>query len=182
MNAQRPVPDFAATRRHAMRATGNIALDVGLAIALCIGLLVVALGVACAQEQVANPGDIIVLRNVTPRIAYRPVPTSDDPVVVRATTFPANTFDPMMATMVSDLDLTNAHGSSGVAPDGVIGGGAGMQAITRVLTGDATGGAIVHGPLAGAGPAAGIGGIGGVVSGAVTNALSPVTSALGAIK
>jgi len=151
-------------------------------VALCVALAGGACGAAHAQEQVANPGDIVVMRDVTPRIAYRHVPTDQDPVLVRATTFPANSFNPMMATMVSDLDLTNAHGSNGVMPGGMLGGNAGMQAVTRVLTGDAAGaagGMIARGPVGGAGPA---GGIGGAISGAVTNALAPLTSALGAAK
>jgi hypothetical protein len=148
-----------------------------------VTLYVALAGSACAaahaQEQTANPGDIFVIRDITPRIAYRHVPTDQDPVLVRATTFPANSFNPMMATMVSDLDLTNAHGSNGVASGGMLGGSAGMQAVTRMLTGDAAGGVIARGSVGGASP---VGGIGSTISGSVTNALAPLTSALGAVK
>ncbi|RQR54366.1 hypothetical protein DIE19_25685 [Burkholderia sp. Bp9126] len=146
--------------------------------ALCAACTGIACGAAHAQEQVANPGDIIVLRNVTPRVAYHNVPTDQDPVLSRATTFPSNSFNPMMATMVSDLDLTNAHGSNGVAPGGML-GDLGMQAVTRALAGDAGGGSIVRGAVGGA-PATG--GIGGMIAGSVTGALAPLTSALGAAK
>ena len=145
---------------------------------LCAALAGPACGVAFAQAHTENPGDIIVIRDITPRVAYRDVPTEQDPVLVRATTFPANDFNPMMATMVSDLDLTNAHGSNGVAPGGMI-VGAGMQAITRALAGDPAGGASMHGAVAGAAVA---GGIGGTISNAVTNALAPLTSVMGAAK
>lgn len=130
-------------------------------------------------QQVTNPGDIIVERDITPRIAYRSVPLDQDPVLVRATTFPANTFDPMMANVVSDLELTNAYGSSGIAPNGVASGNAGLAAVSQILTGSMPGGSINGGPGAMATPS---GGIGGMISSSVTGALIPVASALGALK
>ncbi len=133
-------------------------------------------GSAVAQ-QATNPGDIIIEREVTPRDAFVPVPRTDDPVAVRATTFPKSSFDPMMATLVDDTDLTNAHGSSGVAPGGLLGSsGAGMQAITRILSGSQTGSNTALGP-AGVGA---VGGIGGTISTSITGALAPLSSALGA--
>ncbi|KVO82729.1 hypothetical protein WL21_07505 [Burkholderia ubonensis] len=146
--------------------------------ALCAACAALACGTTRAQEQVANPGDIIAMRNITPRVAYHNVPTDQDSVLSRATTFPANSFNPMMATVVSDLDLTNAHGSNGVAPGGML-GDIGMQAVTRVLVGDTGGGSIVRGAV---GSASATGGIGGTISGSVTGALAPVTSALGGAK
>nr|WP_323118637.1 hypothetical protein [Burkholderia alba] len=145
---------------------------------LCLLLLGIAATGAFAQ-QVENPGDIIVERDVTPRIAYRPVPVDQDPVLVRATTFPANTFDPMMATLVSDVDLTNAHGSSGLAPNGLAGGGAGVAAVTQILTGDLAGSSITRNPN---GMTVPTGGIGGMISNSVTSAVAPITSALGGIR
>ncbi|WP_431821805.1 hypothetical protein [Burkholderia sp. F1] len=147
--------------------------------ALCAALTGIACSPASAQAQVVNPGDIIVMRDITPRVAYDNVPKDQDRVLVRATTFPANTFNPMMATMVSDIDLTNAHGSNGVAAGGIL-GDTGMQAITRTLAGDAGGGAIVRGAIGGAPTPTG--GIGGMISSSVTGALAPLTSALGAVK
>ncbi|MFP3560948.1 hypothetical protein SB861_61740, partial [Paraburkholderia sp. SIMBA_049] len=81
---------------------------------------------------------IIVERTITPRDAFVPVPKSEDPVAVRATTFPGNSFDPAIAQLVGDTDLTNAHGSSGVAEGGVL-GGSGMRAVTQILSGKPTG-------------------------------------------
>ncbi|HEY4295777.1 MAG TPA: hypothetical protein VGM85_04825 [Paraburkholderia sp.] len=132
-----------------------------------------AAGQAFAQQTV-NPGDIIVERTVTPRDAFVPVPRSQDPVAVRATTFPANSFNPAIAQLVGDTDLTNAHGSSGVAQNGVLGGG-GMQAVTQILSGKATGNniALNSGGIGMPAP-----GIGGTISSSVTGALAPLSNVL----
>jgi hypothetical protein len=131
-------------------------------------------GHACA-EQVANPGDIIVERSVTPRDAFVPVPRDQDPVAVRATTFPANSFNPAIATLVGDSDLTNAHGSTGVAAGGVL-NGTGMQAVTQILSGRATGSNVALNAGGIGAPAAGIGG---TISSSVTGALAPLSNVLG---
>lgn len=128
-------------------------------------------------QQVVNPGDIIVERDITPRSAFAVVPKSQDPVAVRATTFPANTFDPTMASVVSDSELTSAHGSAGVAPNGTGGASAaGMQALTSILTGRDTGSNVALGSGGQAG------GLGGMISSTVTGALAPLSAALGAMK
>jgi hypothetical protein len=128
-------------------------------------------------QQVVNPGDIIIERDITPRSAFAVVPKSQDPVAVRATTFPANTFDPTMASVVSDSELTSAHGSAGVAPNGTTGASAaGMQALTSILTGRDTGSNVALG----AGGQAG--GLGGTISSTLTGALAPLSAALGALK
>lgn len=125
-------------------------------------------------QQTVNPGDIIVERTVTPRDAFVPVPRSQDPVAVRATTFPANSFNPAIAQLVGDTDLTNAHGSNGVAQNGVLGGG-GMQAVTQILSGKATGNniALNSGGIGMPAP-----GIGGTISSSVTGALAPLSNVL----
>ncbi|MGF6772481.1 hypothetical protein P3T18_004975 [Paraburkholderia sp. GAS199] len=125
-------------------------------------------------QQVVNPGDIIVERTVTPRDAFVPVPRNQDPVAVRATTFPANTFNPAVAQLVGDTDLTNAHGSSGVAEGGVL-GGTGMQAVTQILSGKATGNnvALNAGGIGAPGP-----GIGGTITSSVTGSLAPLSNVL----
>ncbi|MCC8395023.1 hypothetical protein LJ656_20745 [Paraburkholderia sp. MMS20-SJTR3] len=142
--------------------------------------LVTALFLACCAsdaraEQLVNPGDIIVERSVTPRDAFVPVPRDQDPVAVRATTFPANSFNPAIATLVGDTDLTNAHGSSGVASGGVL-GGTGMQAVAQILSGRATGSTVPLNSGAIGGPATGIGG---TISSSVTGALAPLSNVLG---
>jgi hypothetical protein len=145
------------------------------AAAVVCGLL--AAGVSAqVMAQVVNPGDIIIERDVTPRSAFDSVPKSQDPVLVRATTFPANSFDPAMAGVVSDTDLVNAHGSQGVA-NGVTGAtAASLEVLTGMLSGKQTGSNV------GMGAGVQAGGIGGSISSAVTGALSPLSAALGAVK
>jgi hypothetical protein len=142
--------------------------------ALLLGALAAGAATLANAQQVTNPGDIIVERQITPRIAYDNVPKSQDPVLVRATTFPANSFNPMMATLVSDADLTSAHGSTGLAEGGV--GAAGLQAVTRILSGNTTGSnvALNNGNIGTPAP-----GIGGTISSSVSGALAPLSTALG---
>jgi hypothetical protein len=140
-----------------------------------LGALATGLALNAAAQQVVNPGDLIVERQITPRDAFVAVPTSQDPVAVRATTFPANSFDPAMATLVTDSDLTNAHGSSGVGGDAAL-SGTGLQAVTQILSGKSTGNTVALSAGAIGQPAAGIGG---TISSSVVGALAPLSSALG---
>jgi hypothetical protein len=137
-------------------------------------LLSACFSINAAAQQSVNPGDIIVERTITPRDAFVPVPHDQNPVAVRATTFPANSFNPAIAQLVGDSDLTNAHGSSGVAQGGVL-GGTGMQAVTQILSGKATGNnvALNSGGIGMPGP-----GIGGTITSSVTGALAPLSNAL----
>ncbi|WP_322009896.1 hypothetical protein [Paraburkholderia sp. J12] len=147
----------------------------GVAAVIC-GFL--AAGVAAgAMAQAVNPGDIIVERDITPRSAFGSVPKSQDPVLVRATTFPANSFDPTMAAVVSDAELTSAHGNTGVSPGTTAGAtAASMQMLTGLLTGRENGNSM------GMGAGVQAGSMGGSIAGAVTGALSPISAALGAVK
>jgi len=126
-------------------------------------------------QQVTNPGDIIVERTITPRDAFVQVPKDEDPVAVRATTFPANSFNPAIAQVVGDTDLTNAHGSSGVADGGALGGG-GLQAVTQILSGKTTGSTVALNAGSIGMPAPGIGG---TITSSVTGSLAPLSNALG---
>src|SRR5690349_16869940 len=127
-----------------------------------------------AFAQAANPGDIVVQREIAPRIAYAPVPKDQNPVSARVSTFPATTFNPTMAQVASDADLTNAHGSTGL--DRSVAGGAGLQAVTRILTGNTTNNnvALNSGGIGQPAP-----GVGGNISSSVTGALAPLSTALG---
>ncbi|MDE1183640.1 hypothetical protein [Paraburkholderia sp.] len=148
---------------------------------LTLAICVVAAGAAASAsaQQATNPGDIIVERTITPRNAFDSVPKSQDPVAVRATTFPANSFNPAIAQMVSDTDLTNAHGSSGVATGGVLAAGTGVQAVTQILSGKSTGNNIALN--AGLGQPGPTGGIGNQISSTITGSLAPLTNALGSL-
>lgn len=144
-----------------------------------VGALTICATVDVNAQQSSNPGDIVIERTVNPRDAFDPVPKSQEPVAVSATTFPATAFNPTMATVVSDLDLTNAHGSSGVSTAGVNGSEAGLQAVTKILSGSTAGNNVAVG--ANALPKQGVG-VGGQISMSVTGALAPLGSVLGALK
>lgn len=158
----------------AHRSPAALSTPLPAILATLAALLATCFTVGAAAQQTVNPGDIIVERTVTPRDAFVPVPRDQDPVAVRATTFPANSFNPAIAQLVGDTDLTNAHGSSGVADGGVL-GGTGMQAVTQILSGKATGNniALNAGGIGMPGP-----GIGGTITSSVTGALAPLSSAL----
>ncbi|MFM0123925.1 hypothetical protein P0D73_34400 [Paraburkholderia sp. RL18-101-BIB-B] len=166
----------------ALRSRVSAHTSLPAALASVLVLLSASFTVDAIAQQAVNPGDIIVERTITPRDAFVPVPKSQDPVAVRATTFPANSFNPAVATIVGDTDLTNAHGSSGVAAGGVL-GDTGMQAVTQILSGKATGNnvALNSGGIGLPAP-----GIGGTISSSVTGALAPLsntlTGALGGLK
>ncbi|RKP52011.1 hypothetical protein [Trinickia fusca] len=150
-------------------------------LAACLPGLVGALALsvsAWAAAQSAEPGDIVVERRVMTSDAFEPVPKQDDPVAVKASTFPTQTFDASVATLVSDLDLTGARGSLGVATnDGV--NAAGLQALTRLTNGVApnVGAGLGTGSLAQSGNS-----LGGTVVNSVTGTLAPLGAALGALK
>jgi hypothetical protein len=171
------MPDLLGTDMTACNTTpAHGRRSAGVAAIVC-GCLTAGVPTVATAQQVVNPGDIIIERDITPRSAFAEVPKSQDPVASRATTFPANTFDPTMAAVVSDTDLTNAHGSAGVAPNGANNASAaGMQALTSILTGRDTGSNV---PLGAGGQA---GGLGGMISSTMTNALAPLSAALGAAK
>jgi hypothetical protein len=169
-------------RAHSSPAASPAIALLPLVLASMMTLLSTCFAVDAFAQQTVNPGDIIVERSITPRDAFVPVPHDQDPVAVRATTFPANSFNPAIATLVGDTDLTNAHGSSGVAEGGVL-GGTGMQAITQILSGKATGNNVA---LNAGGIGAPAPGIGGTITSSVTGALAPLsnvlTGALGGLK
>ena len=132
-----------------------------------------------APVRADEPGDLIIERTITPRIAYDVVPKQDDPVAVRVTTFPKTTFDEVMGGLVSDLDLNGARGSAGVA------GGGSSSALAAATSALGVGGvAQQHNGGAPVG-LSGMGGtnmVGATVSQTITGALTPITSGLGNLK
>lgn len=148
--------------------------------ACVIASLVLASLLACVATPVMadEPGDLIIERDVTPRIAYRPVPVKDDPVAVRVTTFPSSTFDPMMKDVASDLDLSGARGSSGVQGNGSTSAlAAAMSSLGVGQSAQQRNGA----PL-GAGASGGVTGVGATISQTITGAMAPLTTGLGTLK
>jgi hypothetical protein len=141
--------------------------------ALCGAAAALTFASTPASAQQNNPGDIVLMRAVEPRIAYDSVPKNQQPVIASASTFPAGSFNPTMAQLASDTDLTNARGSSGVATNGVL-VNSGMQAVTQILSGSASGNNMA---LKSSGIAP-VTGIGSTVSSTVTGALAPLGSVL----
>ncbi len=84
----------------------------------------------CAQAQSrddqaqADDPNMIILRSVMPRAAYREVPLDDHPVRARATVFPARAFhsalDSALARVATDADL-GQRASMGLAGGGNVG-------------------------------------------------------------
>ena len=140
-----------------------------------VAALIAAAATSVFAEAGGNPGDIIVERQVMPRDAFQALPRDENPVAVRATTFPAPAFDATVGALVSDADLTQVHGSQGVSGTGAGGSSASLQALTKLLGGSATGSNVAMGP---GGLAPTTTGVGGTISMSVTGALAPLSSAL----
>ncbi|HVI24832.1 MAG TPA: hypothetical protein VM576_01360 [Xanthomonadaceae bacterium] len=75
-----------------------------------------AAGAALAQDP-APPGDptLVVTRTVHPRVAYRGLPASDNPVAAQATLFPAQAFAGTIGATLVDDDALAQRGSAGLA-------------------------------------------------------------------
>jgi hypothetical protein len=125
-----------------------------------------------------EPGDLVIERTITPRIAYDVVPKKDDPVAVSETTFPKSTFDDVMGGLVSDLDLNGARGSEGVAGSGST---SALAAATAAL-GVGSSGQQRNGAPMGLSGMGGTNTIGTAISQTITGALAPLTSGLGNLK
>ncbi|MBK3787049.1 hypothetical protein G3A43_43565 [Paraburkholderia aspalathi] len=146
-----------------------------------LGILAAGAAMSATAQEATNPGDLIIERQITPRDAFVPVPRSQDPVAVKATTFPAAAFNGAMGSMASDLDLNGAHGSSGVSGGGMMPslvGANGVGGVEHLLAGNA--GSNV--PVGSGASMGGVGGIGGSIAQSVTGALAPLGAVLGAMK
>jgi hypothetical protein len=142
---------------------------------ICTASLMAAAAPNALAQTSGNPGDIIVERNVMPRDAFKALPRDENPVAVRATTFPAPAFDATVGSLVSDADLTQVRGSQGVTSNNAAGGAASLQALATLLGGSATGNNIAMGP---GGIAPATKGIGGAITTSITGALAPLSGGL----
>jgi hypothetical protein len=157
---------------------------------VCVLVSGLAAGAAIpAAAQVADaPGNLIIQSTVTPRDAFVPVPKADDPIAVQVQTFPTGAFDSAMGAMVSDTDLTRAHGTSGVTGGSFMPALVGSNGIEHLLAGmklPLAGNGTVAGsgiPVGAGASLGGIGGIGGSIAQTVTGALAPLGAAMGAMK
>lgn len=77
---------------------------------------------AGASASASDP-TLVVTRTVNPRIAYRGVPTEDNPVRAQATTFPAGVFrgaiDSMIGQLAGDGEL-GERGTAGAITDAML--------------------------------------------------------------
>lgn len=139
--------------------------------AIAAVLSALAPGLAAQETQGrAAPADdpgMVVARTINPRIAYRGIPTAENPVHTEATLFPARTFHAAMDGTVGELLGDEALGARGSA--GLHAGAATEAAMRRVLTGDAS----PLGPALGTGAAAR--GPGAAMGGAVGRAVGAGT-------
>ena len=144
---------------------------------VCVLVSGLAAGAALpAAAQVADaPGNLIIQSTVTPRDAFVPVPKADDPIAVQVQTFPTGAFDSAMGAMVSDTDLTRAHGTAGVTGGSFMPALVGSNGIEHLLAGSGI-------PVGAGASLGGIGGIGGSIAQTVTGALAPLGAAMGAMK
>ncbi len=158
-------------------------------VALTAMLCVLAPGLAAQETQngarptaatpVENPG-MVVARTVNPRIAYRGVPTEENPIHTEATLFPARTFHAALDGTIGELlgdEALGARGSAGIHAGVVAGsvGAATQSAIGLVFLGGS-------GPL-GSNMGAGATSIGpgAAVGGAVGRAVSGGTAGFGSL-
>lgn len=138
----------------------------------------IAFAQQAAPEQ--DPG-FVIARTVNPRIAYRGIPTEDNPVKVRATVFPAQIFHGTLGNALGDAlgdnELNGATGSGGLVlkatrdmlgPQTPLGGaGMGMAGVSANGGAPLGMGASVGGSVRGATE-----GLSGTITGALSNAMS----------
>ncbi|TKR30151.1 hypothetical protein FCE95_08370 [Luteimonas gilva] len=150
------------------------------ACAALIGALLAPFASAQQAPAQEDPG-FVIARTVNPRIAYRGIPTEDNPIKVRATTFPAHIFhgtlDNALGDALGDNELNGATGSGGLvlkATRDMLGTSAPIGAAGMGMAGVSAGGgtplgmgATVGGSVRGATE-----GLGGTITGALSNAMS----------
>lgn len=133
-------------------------------------------GVATSAPTSAVPDpEVVITRRVQPRVAYRGVPLEANPVANRAAVFPRQVFhgaiDNVVGLLAADEEL-DARPATGLQPQLVAGT---VDAATAPVH------ALLAGPRAAAGAATPLGGgarVGGTVSGATAGLGSIITGAL----
>ncbi|VVE18026.1 hypothetical protein [Pandoraea commovens] len=141
-----------------------------------------------AKAEPATPGDIVIERNIGPRIAYRGLPRDENQIGLAVSAFPTGPFGTALGavTAVTDNDLT-AHASAGLVTGAVR---SGMDPVMGVLVGNARGGNALNtsngvgGGFAAGSAGGGIGSIGTLVPSVINSALAPLSTigAAGAAK
>jgi hypothetical protein len=169
---------FAARAFGALLAIASVAQGpIAAAVRLALAASIAACAAASAGAEQSNPGDIVVIRKITPRSAFVTVPKNEDPIATKVETFPTQALDATVATLMSDVDLAHAHGSGGLGATATIGHAVGGEALGMLLGGASAGTRLSIGP----GTATQTG-VGGAVATSVTGALAPLSTAFGALK
>lgn len=135
-----------------------------------------------AIAEPANPGDIVVERNIGPEIAYRGLPRVENPIGIAVPAFPTGPFNTAMGAVkqVTDSDLMG-RGNAGLVTGAVQ---SGINPVMGVLVGSARGGNGLNtsngvGGGFGAGSSGGVGGVGSIgtlVPSVISSALSPLSN------
>ncbi|WP_454727537.1 MULTISPECIES: hypothetical protein [Cupriavidus] len=151
----------------------------GAACAIGAAAFVAALAPLCA---IAGAGDIVVLRSVEPRIAYRGIPQGDMPIAAAVEPFPSQRFQQSAAAVVSDLtdsDLAAAVGRS-TAGGAIARAGQAVPGRLAGLPARMTGGPAADGGAAGAagGIAAPVAQAAGNLGGALLRGLAPLAAGI----
>lgn len=75
--------------------------------ALAAALLALLAGGASITAAWADPGDVVIERQIGPRIAYRGIPIPENPISTRVEAFPTKPFNQAMASVrnASDAEL-----------------------------------------------------------------------------
>ncbi|AJG25068.1 hypothetical protein [Cupriavidus basilensis] len=156
---------------HASAASANDGTEafVSTGAACAIGLAAFVAALA-SFSAIADPGDIVVLRSVEPRIAYRGIPQGDMPIAAAVEPFPSARFQQSTAAVASDLtdsDLAAAVGRSAA--------GAAVSGTSQSTTGRL---ALAPSQIEGLANGSGAGSVSGGIAAQVAQATGNMTGAL----
>lgn len=156
-------------------------LATGAAMAVAAALLP-ALLPTLARAEPADPGSLVIERDIGPQIAYRGLPRVDYPIGVQVPAFPTSPFNTAMTAVMGATDAElGVHGSIGLVGGAVQ---AGINPMMSALVGSGRSGGALNsnsiGSALGSGGGGGVASLGTLVPSVLNSAMSPLTS--GAIK
>lgn len=162
---------------HLLRVTRRAAP----AMALCLFGASEIVSTAALAEPAA-PGELVIERQVGPRIAYRGLPHDNYPIDSSVATFPKQPFDEAIGSISAATDAElSTHGSMGLIGSSIVNA---MQPLTAGLVGGnaASGGNGISGATGGFGGAivGATGGLGSSIPSTINQALAPLSS-MGAV-
>lgn len=153
---------------HASAASANDGTEafVSTGAACAIGLAAFVAALA-SFSAIADPGDIVVLRSVEPRIAYRGIPQGDMPIAAAVEPFPSARFQQSTAAVASDLTDSDLAAA--------VGRGAAVSGASQSATGRL---ALAPSQIEGLANGSGAGSVSGGIAGQVAQATGNMTGAL----